>query len=105
MAIHPLDHTFRVICKTKKIKLNSSTRVQRLERIKRFEASVYFEEHDLLMNSQRHPLILCFRPILRIPAPMRDTVADAIMFPRKKIEIRREVSDFLYQVDMVYKAP
>ena len=45
------------------------------------------------------------RPMERIPAPMSDTVADAIMFPRKNIETRRLVSDFLYQVDMVYRAP
>ncbi|KAJ9247076.1 hypothetical protein DTO195F2_9224 [Paecilomyces variotii] len=43
--------------------------------------------------------------MVRIPAPISDTVAEARRFPRKNSDIRKLVSDFLYHVDMVYRAP
>lgn len=53
------------------------------------------------MNSHLHPGTPPRLPMLRIPAPMSEVKAEAMRFPRKKMEIRRLVSDFLYHVDMV----
>lgn len=57
------------------------------------------------MKSHLQPATPSLPDIVKIPAPMREAVADARMFPRKNMEIRRLVSDFLYQVDIVYSDP
>jgi hypothetical protein len=53
------------------------------------------------MNNHLHPGTPSRLPMLRIPAPTSEVMAEAIRLPRKKMEIRRLVSDFLYHVDMV----
>lgn len=59
----------------------------------------------VLMKSHLQPATPSRPAMVRIPAPISDTVAEARRFPRKNSDIRKLVSDFLYHVDMVYRAP